>query len=78
MRYDPEAIRVTLDAFGLTKISGEDLGLVARGRTQFKPLDPAMQRVRDARSVSDAFEDNSQIDPRNPNPEPGMIHRADA
>ena len=72
------ATRATLDAYGLSKLSGEDLGLVARGRTPFKPLDPAMQRLRDAQGVNMAFEDNAQIDPTNPNPEPGMIHRADA
>ena len=72
------AMRATLDAYGLTKVSGEDLGLVARGRTPFKPLDPAMQRLRDAQGVNMAFEDNAQIDPTNPNPEPGVIHRADA
>ena len=77
MRLNPHAIRATLDAYGLTKVSGEDLGLVARGRTPFKPLDPAMQRLRDAQGVNMAFEDNAQIDPTNPNPEPGVIHRAD-
>jgi hypothetical protein len=72
------AARATLDAYGLHKVSAEDIGLVAKGRVPFKPLDPAMQRVRDARGVQDAFEDNAQIDPTNPNPEPGMIHRAEA
>lgn len=78
MSPDPRAVRAVLDYYGLTKLNGEDLGIVARGRTPFKPLDPAMQRVRDARAVSDAFDDNAQIDPTNPNPEPGVIHRADA
>ena len=72
------AVRATLDSYGLSKVSGEDLGLVARGRTPFKPLDPAMQRLRDAQGVNMAFEDNAQIDPTNPNPEPGVMHRADA
>lgn len=72
-----QAIRAALDAYGLFKLSGEDLGIVARGRTPFKPLDPAMQRLRDAQGVNMAFEDNAQIDPTNPNPEPGVIHRAD-
>jgi hypothetical protein len=76
--YDPHAVKTVLAAYGLHKLSGEDLGLVARGRTPFKPLDPAMQRLRDAQGVNMAFEDNAQIDPTNPNPEPGMIHRADA
>ena len=74
---DPRAVRSILDAFGLTKLSGEDLGIVARGKTPFKPLDPAMVRLRGVSDVQDAFEDNAQIDPTNPNPEPGMIHRAD-
>lgn len=78
MRLNPHAIRAVLTSYGLTKVSGEDLGLVARGRTPFKPLDPAMQRLRDAQGVNMAFEDNAQIDPTNPNPEPGVIHRADA
>lgn len=76
-RAKHSAVRATLDAYGLHKLSGEDLGLVARGRTPFKPLDPAMQRLRDAQGVNMAFEDNAQIDPTNPNPEPGFIHRAD-
>ena len=38
----------------------------------------AMQRLRDAQGVNMAFEDNAQIDPTNPNPEPGFIHRADS
>ena len=77
MIRDPAAIRAVLDAYGLHKLSGEDIGIVSRGRTYQKPLDPALQRLRDAQGVSMAFEDNSQIDPTNPNPEPGVIHRAD-
>ena len=73
-----QVIRIVLDAYGLKKLSAEDISNVVHGRTPFKPLDPDMQRVRDARGVSDAFENNAQIDPTNPNPEPGVIHRADA
>ena len=36
-----------------------------------------MQRQRDAVGVNMAFDDNAEIDPRNPNPEPTMVHRAD-
>lgn len=72
---DPVAF--VLKHYGLTKVSGEDLGIVARGKTPFKPLDPLMQRLRDAWGVSDAFDDTAKIDPTNPNPEPGVIHRAD-
>lgn len=75
--YDPHAVKAVLAAYGLSKLSAEDIGLVARGRVPFKPLDPAMQRLRDAQGVNMAFEDNAQIDPTNPNPEPGVIHRAD-
>lgn len=71
------AQKTVLAAYGLSKLSGEDLADVARGRTPFKPLDPAMQRLRDAQGINAAFEDNASIDPTNPNPEPGMIHRAD-
>ena len=78
MRYDLRAVKTVLAAYGLSKLSAEDLGLVARGRVPFKPLDPAMQRLRDAQGVNMAFEDNAQIDPTNPNPEPGFIHRADS
>jgi len=77
VRLNPHATRTVLDSYGLSKVSGEDLGVVARGRTPFKPLDPSMQRLRDAQGVNMAFEDNAQIDPTNPNPEPGVMHRAD-
>ncbi len=78
MIYNSHAVKAVLAAYGLHKLSAEDIGLVAKGRTPFKPLDPAMQRLRDAQGVNMAFEDNAQIDPTNPNPEPGMIHRADS
>ena len=77
MSLRKQAQQAVLRRYGLSKLSGEDLGLVARGRTPFKPLDPAMQRLRDAQGVNMAFEDHAQIDPTNPNPEPGFIHRAE-
>lgn len=66
-----------LQAFGLGKAAEEDIANVSRGRIPFKPLDPAMQRQRDAVGVNMAFDDNAEIDPTNPNPEPTMVHRAD-
>ena len=72
-----KAQQTALRAFGLAKLAEEDIANVSRGRIPFKPLDPAMQRQRDAVGVNMAFDDNAEIDPRNPNPEPTMVHRAD-
>jgi hypothetical protein len=71
------AQQATLRSFGLGKEAEEDIANVSRGRIPFKPLDPAMQRQRDAVGVNMAFDDNAEIDPTNPNPEPTMVYRAD-
>jgi len=72
-----QAVRDALARYGL-KLAGEDLGNVARGRVPMVALDPAMERQRWAKGIDAAFEDNAQIDPTTRDPEPGVIHRADA
>jgi hypothetical protein len=77
MRIEELARNAVLAYYGLSKRAGEDLGLVARGPMPFKPLDPAMQRVRDARAVSDAFDGHAEFDRTSPMATPGVIHRAE-
>lgn len=71
MSPQAQAIRDTLQKYGL-----EDLGTVARGRIQFKALDPAMEKQRNRFGAGDAFEDVAKFDQTSKFPEPGIIHRA--
>lgn len=74
MKRDP--VRDALDAFGLFKLSAEDVTNVDTGRVPYVAPDPLMQDRRQAFGVSDAFDKNELIDQTSPAPEPGVLHRA--
>lgn len=65
------------DALALFKLSGEDVALVAKGKTPFRPLDPALEAQRRRDDVGRAFDTNATLDRETPStmPEPGVLHR---
>lgn len=66
-------VKLALEQFGLS----EDPGLVDKAPIPFPFSNKKMRDHFVRQTVFDAFNDNEKIDPRNSNPEPGLIHRAE-